>query len=110
MNMRTMARVLLSAVALNVASFATAGAQTNYYGESLDTVVTLDRSATVDLSLFKNFAITESARLQFRAEAFNTLNHANFALPENDIASPAFGQILQAAPPRLLQLALKVSF
>ena len=66
--------------------------------------------ATVDLSLFKNFAITESARLQFRAEAFNTLNHANFALPENDIASPAFGQILQAAPPRLLQLALKVSF
>jgi len=50
-NMRTMARVLLSAVALNVASFATAGAQTNYYGESLDTVVTLDRSATIDLSL-----------------------------------------------------------
>jgi len=66
--------------------------------------------ATVDLSLFKNFAITESARIQFRVEAFNTLNRANFALPENDIASPAFGQILQAAPPRLLQLAVKIFF
>jgi hypothetical protein len=66
--------------------------------------------ATVDLSLFKNFALSESAHLQFRAEAFNTLNHSNFNLPENDLASPEFGQILQAAPPRLLQLALKFVF
>ena len=63
--------------------------------------------ASVDCSVFKNFALTESKRLQFRAEAFNLLNHANFALPENDLNSPAFGQILQAAPPRLVQLALK---
>jgi hypothetical protein len=66
--------------------------------------------ATLDLSLFKNFAVTESKRIQFRAEAFNALNHANFALPENDLASPEFGQILQAAPPRLLQLAVKFLF
>ncbi|HEY3940724.1 MAG TPA: hypothetical protein VGL97_25075, partial [Bryobacteraceae bacterium] len=66
--------------------------------------------ATLDLSLFKNFAITESRRVQFRAEAFNTLNHANFALPENDLASREFGQILQAAAPRLLQLAVKFFF
>jgi hypothetical protein len=65
---------------------------------------------TVDLSLFKSFSITESTRLQFRAEAFNLLNHANLGLPENDLQSPAFGQILQAAPPRLLQLALKFYF
>jgi hypothetical protein len=66
--------------------------------------------ASVDLSLFKNFALTESTHIQFRAEAFNTLNHPNFMLPENDLASPEFGQILQAAPPRLLQLALKLVF
>ncbi|MBV9610871.1 MAG: hypothetical protein JO091_00290, partial [Acidobacteriaceae bacterium] len=66
--------------------------------------------ATVDLSLFKDFAIGESARVQFRAEAFNALNHPNFLLPENDLASPEFGQILQAAPPRLLQMALKFIF
>lgn len=66
--------------------------------------------ATADFSLFKNFSVTERAQLQFRAEAFNSLNHPNFLLPENDLASPEFGQILQAAPPRLLQLALKFIF
>jgi hypothetical protein len=66
--------------------------------------------ATADISLFKNFGIAEKSRVQFRAEAFNTLNHPNFMLPENDLASPDFGQILQAAPPRLLQLALKFIF
>jgi hypothetical protein len=66
--------------------------------------------ATADVSMFKNFSVTESAHLQFRAEAFNLLNHPNFMLPENDLASPEFGQILQAAPPRLLQLALKYIF
>lgn len=65
---------------------------------------------TVDLSLFKYFPLTERTRLQFRAEAFNSLNHPNFMLPENDIASPEFGQILQAGPPRLLQFALKVIY
>lgn len=64
----------------------------------------------VDLSLFKNFRLGESRRLQFRAECFNLLNHANLGLPENDLESPAFGQILQAGPPRQLQLALKVVF
>jgi len=62
---------------------------------------------SVDLSLFKDFRVSESKRVQFRAECFNSLNHPNFGLPENDLESPAFGQILQAGPPRLFQLALK---
>jgi hypothetical protein len=64
----------------------------------------------VDFSLFKNFNATERAHLQFRAEVFNPLNHANLGLPENDLESPAFGQILQAGSPRLLQLAIKLNF
>jgi len=64
----------------------------------------------VDLSLFKSFNIDETRRVQFRAECFNLLNHPNFGLPENDLQSPAFGQILQSGPPRLLQLALKFVF
>jgi hypothetical protein len=64
----------------------------------------------VDLSLFKYFKIGETKRVQFRAECFNLLNHPNFGLPENDLESPAFGQILQAGSPRLFQLALKFLF
>jgi hypothetical protein len=66
--------------------------------------------ANADISLFKNFPITERAHIQLRAEAFNALSHPNFMLPENDLASPEFGQTLQAGPPRLLQLALKLVF
>jgi len=64
----------------------------------------------VDLSSFKYFKVSESKRVQFRAECFNLLNHANLGLPENDLESPAFGQILQAGPPRLMQLAIKFLF
>ena len=35
----------------------------------------------VDFSLHKNFDLGERADLQFRAEFFNILNHANFGLP-----------------------------
>ncbi len=65
---------------------------------------------SVDLSLFKNFNLSEAMRLQFRAECFNLLNHPNLGLPINDLQSPAFGQILQAGQPRLFQFALKLLF
>jgi hypothetical protein len=63
-----------------------------------------------DFSAFKNIPIHESTSLQFRAELFNIFNHANFRLPNNDISSPGFGQISEALPGRLVQLALKVYF
>ncbi len=64
----------------------------------------------VDVSLLKTIALTEAARLQFRAECFNIANHANLGLPVNDLASPNFGQILESGPPRLLQFGLKLIY
>ena len=66
--------------------------------------------ANLDVSLLKTFALRERARLQFRAEVFNLLNHANFGLPDNDLASPNFGRVLSAGPPRLLQFGAKLLF
>jgi hypothetical protein len=63
-----------------------------------------------DFSAFKNIPIRESKSLQFRAEFFNVLNHANFRLPDNDISSPTFGEISEALPGRQVQLALKFYF
>ena len=63
-----------------------------------------------DFSAFKDFRVTESKEFQFRAEFFNILNHPNFRLPDSDISSPTFNQILAAQDPRLIQLALKFLF
>ena len=60
-----------------------------------------------DFAASKNIHLTESKDLQFRAELFNILNHTNFHLPNSDISSPTFNQILAAEPPRLIQFALK---
>jgi len=72
-----------------------------------------------DTSVFKKFAISERVSLQFRAEAFNLLNHSNFFYPNtivfagNSAAysySNTAGQITTAATSRQLQLALKLMF
>jgi hypothetical protein len=66
-----------------------------------------------DLALLKSFQFTEARSLQFRFEAFNAFNHANFFGPaavNGNINSPLFGQVVNAAPPRLVQAALKLVF
>jgi hypothetical protein len=54
--------------------------------------------------------VTESTQLQFRAELFDILNRTNFRLPDSDISSPTFNQILEAESPRQVQFALKFLF
>jgi hypothetical protein len=66
-----------------------------------------------DLTLQKNFRLAESKSLQLRVEAFNAFNHAQFFGPasvDGNISSATFGNVVSAAPPRLLQLALKLAF
>jgi hypothetical protein len=84
--------------------------QAGQFGNEGRNIVRGPAIESVDLSLFKNFSITESTRLQFRAECFNIFNHPNLGLPVNDLQSPAFGQILQSGQPRLFQFALKLMF
>ena len=66
-----------------------------------------------DLALLRNFRISETKALQFRVESFNTFNHAQFFGPvavNGDIDSGLFGNVVKAAPPRLMQVALKLTF
>ncbi len=67
---------------------------------------------TADLGADKNWTIREGWALQFRAEAFNALNHPSFGTPNNNTGSGNFGQItsIGAVPPRVLQGALKLTF
>jgi hypothetical protein len=65
----------------------------------------------MDTSLFKQFVLTERFQLQFRSEAFNVANRANFNNPNANVsAGVTFGRITSANDPRVLQLALKLFF
>lgn len=46
----------------------------------------------IDLALRREFALDEHRSLQFRIEAFNALNHPNYADPVAFLSSPLFGQ------------------
>jgi hypothetical protein len=84
----------------------------------------------MNLSAQKSFRLAtrpgEGARLQFRADFFNILNHTNFADPVADLNSANFGRITQTlgsavatsvattggatGGPRVIQVALRLEF
>jgi hypothetical protein len=65
-----------------------------------------------DFSVIKDFPLArEGMGLNFRAEFFNLFNHPQFGAPVADINSPGFGGVNSAVNnPRLIQLALKLTF
>lgn len=66
-----------------------------------------------DMAILKNVRLGETRSLQLRFEAFNVFNHAQFFGPQavdGNISSATFGQVVSAAPPRLVQLGAKFTF
>jgi len=64
-----------------------------------------------DLSIFKDFVLTEKIKLQFRAESFNAFNTVRFGSPDTSVTSSSFGVIsTQSNSPRQTQLGLKILF
>ena len=76
----------------------------------------------IDFSLMKDTTVKERYKLEFRAEFFNIVNHAQFTKVDGNISdSPVddsgnvlpggtFGKVLQTRDPRLVQFALKLIF
>jgi len=92
----------------NMAAFVLAPANT--FGNSGRNIVIGPGVNNFDLSLIKDFKITESKTLQFRSEFFNAFNHSQFFDPVTDPTSPAFGRLTLARPAREIQFALKFIF
>jgi hypothetical protein len=66
-----------------------------------------------DMALLKNLRLTESKSVQFRLEAFNAFNHAQFFGPQavdGNIGSASFGRVVSATAPRLVQAGVKLTF
>jgi hypothetical protein len=65
----------------------------------------------IDMSLVRELHIRERHTVQFRAEAFNVLNHVRPNNPNASISTPAtFGKITTFQDPRIMQFALKYVF
>jgi len=78
-----------------------------------------------DMAFSKTTAISEQVKLEFRAEFFNIFNHVNFLNPNStnagngsyssgasgtNINSGLFGQITSTYDPRIIQLAMRLTF
>jgi hypothetical protein len=66
-----------------------------------------------NLALLKDTKIKDTKELQFRAEAFNVFNHAQFENPSGNFNNPGqngFGYVTAARDPRIMQMALKLLF
>jgi Carboxypeptidase regulatory-like domain/TonB dependent receptor len=67
-----------------------------------------------DMSLFKNFAITEGIKAQFQAEFFNIFNHPVYALPGNTCIDCGGAGIINSLQGdlqmRQMQLGVRVTF
>ena len=64
----------------------------------------------IDAALERTFKIYEGQALEFRAEAFNVLNHGNFYTAVTTLNSSNFGHVTTAGPPRICEFALKYIF
>ena len=65
----------------------------------------------VDLALAKRTALVrERVHSELRLEAFNLFNHAQFREPSTTITSSLFGQITDTYAPRIVQIALRLTF
>jgi hypothetical protein len=93
----------------NLSDYAVPAAYT--YGDSGQNVCRRGSQEEVDMSLFKEFDVTEGSKVQFRFEAFNVPNSAYFSSPNTNIDASTGGQITSTSnSPRQLQFALKYVF
>jgi hypothetical protein len=92
----------------NTAAFQSAAPYT--FGNSPRSVLRGPAWKNLDLTLGKNFKITERWTTELRGEFFNVLNHANFDIPGHTLGNADFGVISAAEPARTVQVALRIVF
>jgi hypothetical protein len=102
---------------INAAAFTTPAAGT--YGDAGRNLVRAPGLWQVDLAMSKKASLSDRLAMEFRVEAFNVFNRAQFGGPQANLSSPlSFGVITTpvnqtatgSGTPRQFQLALRLSF
>ena len=85
-------------------------AATGTFGNSGRNILRGPGTFNLDFSIQRLFTIKERWKLRYRAEFFNGLNHTLLNNPSTAVTSSSFGKITGARDPRILQMALKLTF
>jgi hypothetical protein len=93
---------------INPAAFAPAA--TSRFGNSGPGIVEGPGLQSYDLSVAKNFRLTERFLLKFQTDFFNAFNVANFTSLDTNVSDKAFGTLSSAYPPRNMQMQMKLMF
>ena len=80
------------------------------FGNSGRNILDGPGQVAVNLSLSKRFHVAERHSVQFRMEAFNVTNHANFVVPETAIDAADAGTITRAGAARVMQVGVRYQF
>lgn len=80
------------------------------FGNSGTGILTGPAFFDVDLALERHIIIRRHYNIDLRGEAFNAFNRANFDDPNSTVGNNNTGVINGTGEPRIMQLALKVSF
>jgi hypothetical protein len=94
---------------LNRAAFAEPARYT--FGDLSRDSLRADPYKNLDFSLFREFPIRETKRIEFRADFFNLPNHPTWGNPDRDFSDATFGVISGTrSTERQIQMALKLYF
>jgi hypothetical protein len=81
------------------------------YGNAGRNILRGDRLVQLDMSLIKNFKVTESKSFDFRAQVYNLTNTPSFSSPGGSTNLATGGQVTSTRnQPRLYEFGLKFSF
>ncbi len=81
-----------------------------FYGNARPGTIRGPREISFNVAGYKTFSIVERVKLQFRAEAFNFLNHPNFSNVDTGLGSATYGQITSSLDPRELEFSARITF
>jgi hypothetical protein len=73
-------------------------------------LIRADGQINLNLTVSRNFRVTERVKLQFRAEGFNVANHPDFRTPDRVFEGPGFGIVSAARPARQMQLGMRLEY
>ena len=82
----------------------------DFFGNSGRNIITGPKLVVINLSLSRNFKITEKQKVQLRGEMFNVPNHPNFSTPNVFLDEANVWTITSAKDPRVIQIGGKYQF